>query len=694
MNEPLALVPLKSAPNHQPPPLNPFAFPTDTDFRFILLILAVVGVSLFIYVDFFNTIISSELADNFGQLLLFMGAGGLLTLGLTTAFYWFEPQWKIVRRRMQPLQDSDIVDEDGRPLTDLHGDTVMMCLQKLGQQASLTATPKFMCNWGDLRREGQAFGRMGNRYIYLAGGLLQQFTQNPSEFRAWVLHELAHLHNGDIDKTYFTIAIQYGFAISTLPFFIFSLLHHPVERFLQMGWRILFLFALVEFTCRSILRVREFYADVRATSFQGQGIQPEIRNALQNSLRPQSTISFWRGLWTYHPNPALRQQVLENPSRLLNLGAWTAFATGMVSSIAFFNIEALFLFALLGLAPSLLSRLAGVMLIPALGCGWLIVYVIGVGIWRKVLSSIILNQPVQGLTPLSASLASGLVMGWQTSIISASQFIDPPLWSLLTAGVVAFLGCRALFSWIATSASLWLQIAIKRSSPSPFYQWGLLLTSLMLGMGLTLAFQAVYALFGQTSVRNLILFQPLVTVILLGLWVVPLSAWFWQKRTQDLPVSDWVYLAPVFSNLEAYQRFPLQPGFALTVGLLGGILGAFTLGVAIPVLTALGGPSSWTLSLVIAAWFQIVVAGIITMGVKGFRAVQGLFGAFIAGCFLSVGALITTGGIPQDFGILIVMSSGILNIGGLLTIPTVIAAGAISSWLQHPRRSQARQQIR
>ena len=45
----------------QPPRLNPFAFPADTDFRFVLLIALVLGSSLYIYYQLSSSIFGQQL---------------------------------------------------------------------------------------------------------------------------------------------------------------------------------------------------------------------------------------------------------------------------------------------------------------------------------------------------------------------------------------------------------------------------------------------------------------------------------------------------------------------------------------------------------------------------------------------------------------------------------------------------------
>jgi len=73
-------------------------------------------------------------------------------------------------------------------------------------------------------KTGLAFGRVRRRYIALSGGLMTQFYTDQPAFRAVLLHELAHLRNGDVDKTYLTLAIWRAFVAGALiPFALSSI---------------------------------------------------------------------------------------------------------------------------------------------------------------------------------------------------------------------------------------------------------------------------------------------------------------------------------------------------------------------------------------------------------------------------------------------------------------------------------------
>src|SRR5262249_56113988 len=75
---------------------------------------------------------------------------------------------------------------------------------------------------------GLAFGLPGRRFVAISGGLATKLWTDPGVFRAVVLHELAHLRNGDVDKTYATVAVWWSFvATALLPFAPILPFPHP-----------------------------------------------------------------------------------------------------------------------------------------------------------------------------------------------------------------------------------------------------------------------------------------------------------------------------------------------------------------------------------------------------------------------------------------------------------------------------------
>ena len=107
--------------------------------------------------------------------------------------------------------------------------------------------------------------------------LILRYDTDRAGVRAVVLHELAHLRNRDVGKTYLTIAIWWAFVATALLPFV-ALVVHPALFYTPLRWSlrrfdghwaqvgyqvgsVLVLTAVVYLTRNAILRTRETHAD-------------------------------------------------------------------------------------------------------------------------------------------------------------------------------------------------------------------------------------------------------------------------------------------------------------------------------------------------------------------------------------------------------------------------------------------------
>ncbi|MGH3043888.1 MAG: M48 family metalloprotease, partial [Gaiellaceae bacterium] len=220
----------------QEPRLNPFAFPSDTTFRFFLLVVSIVGVSLFLYNWLYFSVsdnraevrrtlacveeqqaalavaattddldaASVRFADCIDEInrpkAAFMLGGVAVLLATALAFFLLTPLVKRRRRRLEPFREDDAPD-------------VAAELRGLVAEAGLEREPSFLWNPLNPSPGGLAFGRPGRYHVALSGGLVTTFYTDRPAFRAIVLHELAHLRNRDVAKTYFTVSIWWAFVL-------------------------------------------------------------------------------------------------------------------------------------------------------------------------------------------------------------------------------------------------------------------------------------------------------------------------------------------------------------------------------------------------------------------------------------------------------------------------------------------------
>jgi len=194
----------------QPPRLNPFAFPSDTDFRFVLLIALVLVSSLYIYWQL-NPIPIEQIPTQcelgvgyrdcmapFTRVIGWWLIGGvILVLAVAGGIYWLFPTWKLWRNKLVPLTAEDAPE-------------MVVYLADLCHKVGLAKPPAFVLNPLSSGTDGLAFGRLGRYYVVLNGGLVTKFRTDQAAFRATLLHELAHLVNADVNKTYCYLVVVCG----------------------------------------------------------------------------------------------------------------------------------------------------------------------------------------------------------------------------------------------------------------------------------------------------------------------------------------------------------------------------------------------------------------------------------------------------------------------------------------------------
>ena len=422
----------------------------------------------------------------------------------------------------------------------------------------------------------------------------------------------------------------------------------------------------------AVLRGREFYADLRASIWDGQS--SALRLGLELAKRPAEKQGFWQRIGN-HPDLSDRQRILDNPTPLFQIGFWDAFAAGMTTMIPLMNFVALAILSLLSVKPSsdlILSLL--VLFVPVLLSASLLIYVIGIGVWRMTFAAIASEKPLRGITKLSFGLALGMVVGQQVSFVGASKFLANPLILLLWGGLL-LISLTTFFQWIATGARTWLPIATISRSPRIFYYWGLaiaggILASLFLGLFITfISWNARSAAHWVTA------FNPLISLALIGLWAYPLSSWLWRKQIGHFPVSEWLFLDHLAQPIILSQQVQLKPALALIVGLAGGLVGY----LIVFIFAALGG-NIVDFLFALSVCIQVLVAGFFAVWMRQLGSIHGLFSASVAACIIASSVFTHTNFNLADA--LFVMT-GVFNSGGLVAVPTVLIASGMANWFRN-----------
>jgi Zn-dependent protease with chaperone function len=681
---------------------NPFAFPSDVDFAFGLLIVLVLGVSLTIFVAIANDIgpvglpdqqvaeaaglshrpegtvaagcealqgplsehdslqyeLQWDTAFNVCMSAFRTPAGPVVTglallVVLAVAIYVLYPVWKVRRRHLVPLtvSDSPEVVEELRSLTRLSG---------------LAREPRYVWDPLDMACGGLAFGLPGRRYVALTGGLVTKLWTDRDVFRAVMLHELAHLRNRDVDKAYATVAVWWSFVVTALlPFTVLVLFAaHPPP--LVVARRVLSLaaIALVVYLVRNAaLRAREVYADVRASAWppfagtldrvlsssRASGEHPYVGRALR-----------WLSL---HPSTTTRTETVRDTASLFTTSFWFAAGAGAAGSLALIGGQ-----AIVGSIPSI-GTWVGDWVSPAL-FGSLVVGIAGVTVWRAAFLADLRGESVPGQWRVGVGVAAGVGAGGllalaETTVFPAgfgltgSALVIFEVWwyALLFAASVVF------FRWVLACASTWLPVAAASDSPRRALVVGLIPAALVATGGLWFLFY----IRGDASTGGLGLsasepplltnelndvaflkyqsmYSPFFYVCVQLLWAVPIAAWLFRRRAAPVATARWALLDRGRGGLSGSPPPRLRPGFAALAGLVGGLgFGVVTIAASLVLTMASARPAvvAWqeTGQVFAGVLVQTAVAAAVAARVRHLGVVHGLLAAFVCGAVTSLAAL-------------------------------------------------------
>ncbi|MFE9258210.1 M48 family metalloprotease [Streptomyces sp. NPDC006879] len=335
----------------------------------------------------------AQYRQEFGGVSLGVGAGAIVA---ALAVYWLLPVWRTRRSKVVPVDAMDVHGEL-RPLLD-----------ELVAVAGLSRPPRFVVDPAASTASAVTFGRWRAPTVCLDGALVATSGTQRDRFRAVVLHELAHLRNGDIGITYATIALwRVFFVLVLLPWAaaglnILFFTGTPDARgtFAPFNTHNVVLGGLivlaVYLTRAGILRNREIYADRMAARW-GTSREPwEVPARQRSGVWPRLSTGFVE-LWRAHPSWALRRTSLTDPKALFALDGLPLFLTGLAADILAWHLGTLLPY---GALPAKAVLVAGVVV----GIG-------GVALWRAVLYALLTRRPAPPGWPVGLWLGSGILVG-------------------------------------------------------------------------------------------------------------------------------------------------------------------------------------------------------------------------------------------------------------------------------------------
>jgi hypothetical protein len=361
-------------------PLNPLAFPVETDMRFRLLLIAAAGTTFGLANYAIYAGLASSVDDKTANVVSTIGALVIVLLLFGVAHQRAKRAAGALVEREQwatfPPPGGDALAQASLQRMRTHVDQIV-------QRLPAVAAQRLHFSWNDSsadRQEtaGVAFGYRDRQHLCLNEGMHPTFLSAPrtKRFHSVLLHELGHIANRDVSRTTFSIELGRTFTqlvpvLATIT--IGSLLFHLSRRFMsgandqndvtvlgtiiQIAVSAVLITALIEIIRASVLRVREYYADACARQWLGSAaplIEPFEQRPASSSVLPAraspaaSGIVEQRGspaqrslrrlarkyLAPLHPSNKRRIHALTSPGTLFEVNMWTAFVASLLVGLA------------------------------------------------------------------------------------------------------------------------------------------------------------------------------------------------------------------------------------------------------------------------------------------------------------------------------------------------------------------------
>jgi Zn-dependent protease with chaperone function len=259
--------------------------------------------------------------------------GVVLLLLVAAAIYVVRPRWRVRRSRLE------LLDHESHPAlwAKLEGP-----LGELVTRAGLARAPEFRLDPYSTRAGGVAFGTRGKPVVCLDAGLVALLDRDRAGFDAVVLHELAHVRNGDVATTYATLSVWRAvLVVVLLPYLVFSLnplfgwglpnLDSPITAGLLV--RVFLLVLLVYAARTAVLRSRERYADALVALWTDD--TDPYRTLRAEPVRHR--VLRWIAI---HPTRVAREAAMSDPKSLLRNGFGEALLSGLAIQLAWSHLVA------------------------------------------------------------------------------------------------------------------------------------------------------------------------------------------------------------------------------------------------------------------------------------------------------------------------------------------------------------------
>jgi len=237
--------------------INPFVFPSEVSFYFILMIIAICAPALSLAFSFTKFFIypSIEIPSSWHFLITIPFFSFILLPLLTMAFYYRDVKHKIRKYCANRFDEKypemfKLIDHE---------------CQKMGIKNPT------LCYVDNDELNALAFGTRNRPYMLISRGLCKSVTTFPAVAETILDHELAHLKNKDLIQHEIAEALWKSFALVSTASSIFVLAagYDSIRFWLTLTVFIYFIPFLIIFYLNNIIqRWREIYADVRTIAIQ------------------------------------------------------------------------------------------------------------------------------------------------------------------------------------------------------------------------------------------------------------------------------------------------------------------------------------------------------------------------------------------------------------------------------------------
>jgi hypothetical protein len=432
-----------------------------------------------------------------------------------------------------------------------------------------------------------------------------QYFADPAAFRAVLLHELAHIRNGDIAVTYLSISVVLAFLATAMPTYIAVNLNHYDSAY-DVPFEIAELClvgACVLLPLKGVLRARELYADARSLAWhQDAATLAKVFATLE--LKPRG-----RRILSSHPAPARRRRLIDDTDEMFRFGTPDALGIGASAGFAAFTIggQAWSIFLLVTGSLPAPGESDWIVAIPAVCVVLAIVPLtagaMAIGAWRSAFLRLMRGTAGTSKFRIGIAFGTGLVIGGMllgtiavlasaAGIGSAAGIISPfgiglpeavGLVVLPAFVVILVLGIAAmmLLAWVEAAATPWLAVSLPRLVPGAPFAIGLglcLLVAAAVSLGFPFAIGssavamherkisgslAAFWLFGIAASETPISFISWPGVV--AIWALPLSSALFARVSAER--ESWAFEPGATGRLPA---LPLFPGRAAALGAVCG----------------------------------------------------------------------------------------------------------------------------